>query len=204
MSLANRLEQRRKQDTSAAIARTALDLFARDGFQATSIEAIAAAAGCSPRTFYRYFASKEEVLFHDLPDAMERLSVALEEHLAAGLGPWAAVTESVVGLISRFDTDDPLIAPLRLRLWLAEPTLRGRYMQYAALSEQVIAECLHRHAGTDPARDDLPHLIAVATTGAYRATIFTPPAARKGHTLAMQLRKALGILGQGLADGRRA
>jgi AcrR family transcriptional regulator len=49
--------ERRKQGAIDEIARTALELFARDGFEATSVEAIAAAAGCSPRTFYRYFGS---------------------------------------------------------------------------------------------------------------------------------------------------
>lgn len=203
MTLATTLQRRRKQVASATIAQTALDLFVRDGFQATSVETIATAAGCSPRTFYRYFRSKEETLFYDLPQVLEQLGTVLEEHLAQGLGAWEAVTETVVAFIRRFDNEDPLTATRRLRLWLSEPSLRARYMQYIARSEQLIADTLHRHAGTDPDRDDLPQLIAVAATGAYRAVIFAPGDARTGRTLARHLRDALRLVGEGLADNRR-
>ena len=62
MSLAPTLLQRRKREAMLEIATTSLDLFDRDGFDATTVESIAAAAGCSPRTFYRYFGSKEDVV----------------------------------------------------------------------------------------------------------------------------------------------
>jgi AcrR family transcriptional regulator len=54
------LRERRKKDTIEEIAQAATELFNRDGFEATSVEGIAAAAGCSPRTFYRYFGNKED------------------------------------------------------------------------------------------------------------------------------------------------
>lgn len=61
------LMERRRQDSRDEIVAIAIGLFVRDGFEATTVEAIAEAAGCSPRTFYRYFGSKEDVMFHDLP-----------------------------------------------------------------------------------------------------------------------------------------
>jgi AcrR family transcriptional regulator len=200
MTLATTLMERRKQGAIDEIARTALELFARDGFEATSVEAIAAAAGCSPRTFYRYFGTKEDVMFHELPAMMEQLGQALEERLADGLGPWAAVSEVLVELISRFDATDPLVPTQRINLWLNEPALRARYMQYVNQAEQVIAECIYRHRRTTPQRDDLPQLIAVASTGAYRVTILTHTPGRPGHKLAKHLREALTTIGNGLAD----
>jgi AcrR family transcriptional regulator len=199
MELATTLTQRRKQGAIDEIAHTALELFARDGFEATSVDAIAAAAGCSPRTFYRYFGTKEDVMFHDLPAMVEQLGHALDGYLVRGLDPWAAVSEVFVELIGRFDATDPQIPTQRINLWLAEPALRARYMQYVNQAEHVIADSLHRHRGTTPQHDDLPQLIAVAATGAYRVTILThTPAA--GRKLTKHLREALATLGNGLAD----
>ncbi len=56
------LTERRKAQTRREIAETALTLFARDGYDAVSAEAIAESSGVSLRTFYRYFAAKDEVL----------------------------------------------------------------------------------------------------------------------------------------------
>ncbi|MEV0317166.1 TetR/AcrR family transcriptional regulator [Streptomyces sp. NPDC050658] len=54
------LTERRKAETRLDIARTAAALFVENGLRATRAEDIARAAGVAPRTFYRYFATKEE------------------------------------------------------------------------------------------------------------------------------------------------
>ncbi|GGV86005.1 TetR family transcriptional regulator [Streptomyces griseoloalbus] len=56
------LTERRKAETRMEIARVAAGLFVRQGLRATRAEDIAQAAGIAPRTFYRYFASKEEAI----------------------------------------------------------------------------------------------------------------------------------------------
>ncbi|MFF1694638.1 TetR/AcrR family transcriptional regulator [Streptomyces sp. NPDC058257] len=69
------LNERRKAETRLDIARTAAALFVEDGLRATRAEDIARAAGVAPRTFYRYFATKEE---------------AVAPLFAAGAQQWAA------------------------------------------------------------------------------------------------------------------
>lgn len=190
----------RKQGAIDQIAKTALELFARNGFEATSVETIASAAGCSPRTFYRYFGTKEDVMFHDLPAVLEDLGRGLERHLADGLRPWAAVTESFVDYIRPFDVSDPELPTRRLQLWLNEPALRTRFAHYISQAETVIAERLHDHRGTTPQVDELPELIAVAATGAYRVTLLNDSATPRDPQLAAHLRAALAAIGAGLAE----
>jgi AcrR family transcriptional regulator len=63
--------------TREALQRAALELFASDGFDATSSASIAAAAGVTERTFYRHFPTKEAVLFGDYEERLDWLESAL-------------------------------------------------------------------------------------------------------------------------------
>jgi AcrR family transcriptional regulator len=202
MALPMTLTERRKQAAIDEIARIALELFSRDGFEATSVEAIAAAAGCAPRTFYRYFATKEEVMFHDLPAVIDELGVMLRRHLADGAGGdlWDSVSEAIAAFIGRFDSHEQRLLSRRMKLWLSEPALLARYMQFFNQAERLVAESLHEHRATTPERDHLAGLMAVAAIGAYRVTLLThTPAA--GPALTKHIREALAAYGSGLADG---
>src|SRR3954449_4699248 len=103
MEPARTLLERRKQDTVRDIAATAIALIDRDGFENTTVEDVAAAVGCSPRTIYRYFGTKEDLVFHDLPDVITGLGDELHARLEAGEEEWSAVTEALVEFITRFD-----------------------------------------------------------------------------------------------------
>src|SRR5437764_15493287 len=106
MNLAAKLSETRRQEATDAIADTAVDLFARDGYEATSVDAIARAAGCSPRTFYRYFKTKEDVMFYDLPEALEELEEMILQHLREGASRCDAVRVTLIDLITRFERND--------------------------------------------------------------------------------------------------
>ncbi|MEU3738514.1 MULTISPECIES: TetR family transcriptional regulator [unclassified Streptomyces] len=84
------LTERRKAETRLDIARTAAALFVENGLRATRAEDIARAAGVAPRTFYRYFATKEE---------------AVAPLFAAGARQWA---EAVRGAPARLSVRDAL------------------------------------------------------------------------------------------------
>jgi len=72
------LRARKKDRTRATITRVALELFARDGFAATTLSAIADAADVSPRTVSTYFPSKEGIVFGAFEPAIDRLRARLE------------------------------------------------------------------------------------------------------------------------------
>ncbi|WP_169718242.1 acyl-CoA-like ligand-binding transcription factor [Mycobacterium triplex] len=194
-----RLMERRREDARAEIVAIALKLFVRDGFEATTVEAIAGSAGCATRTFYRYFGSKEDVMFHDLPDVIAGLGDVLDARLAAGVAEWSAVSETLIEFIGRFDASDAHTAIQRMELWLHEPALRARYLQYVAQTEDVVVEALCRHRGTSADEDDVAKLMAVAAVGAYRVTVSTHRA-RAQRKLGDHLREALTALGAGLED----
>lgn len=201
MARSDTLMERRKQAAVEEIARVALELCARDGFAATNVEAIAAAAGCSPRTFYRYFETKEDVMFHDLPSAIEHLGEVLDGQLADGVPEWTAVSEAVIEFISRFDVDldHRRLPSQRMQLWLTEPALRARYLGYVNRAEETVVDCLCRHRETTPDRDDVALLIAVAAIGATRVSMLTHTPSRQRQSVAKHLRASLEIVGEGLA-----
>ena len=66
-----------RAETRERLQRSALELFRRDGFDATSVAEIAAGAGVTERTFFRHFPTKEAVLFQDYESRLEWFSAAL-------------------------------------------------------------------------------------------------------------------------------
>ncbi|MER5790786.1 TetR family transcriptional regulator [Streptomyces sp. NPDC001980] len=119
------LTERRKAETRMEIARAAAGLFVRRGLRATRAEDIAQAAGIAPRTFYRYFATKEEAVaplyaagarrwaeaVRSAPAALsvpEALEHAVHHTLTPGVGVSAASWEWVRTLIHLADTSPAL------------------------------------------------------------------------------------------------
>jgi AcrR family transcriptional regulator len=194
MNTQRTLMERRKQAAVEEIVGAAIELFSRHGYEETTVDAIAEAAGCSRRTFYRYFGFKEDVLFYDVEDALTHLAQALDRRLAQGIAVWTATSESLIE--SHFAEDRPV---QRMMLWLSEPALLARYMQHVAAAERTIVDCLTRHRGTKPGQDDLAEIVAIAAVGAYRTSIATHPAAAN-QKLTQHLRALLAMLDRGLTD----
>src|SRR5690242_4574375 len=71
------LRERKKAQTREALCDAALELFNRDGFEQTTVEDIAEACDVSPRTFFRYFRTKEDALFAESDERCGRLLTTL-------------------------------------------------------------------------------------------------------------------------------
>jgi len=117
------LRERKKARTRWAIQEHALRLFAEQGYEATTVDQIAAAAEISPSTFFRYFPTKEDVVVQDEFDAL-----LVEAFRAAGSAadPLATLRGSVLGAIAGADGTELEKSTQRTRLILAVPALRAR------------------------------------------------------------------------------
>jgi AcrR family transcriptional regulator len=122
--------------------RAAVDLMKDQGFDGTTVEQIAARAGTSPATFFRYFRTKEDVLFGDTPERLE----ALRQTLAAAdrSGSPVLVIEQAMAeqLMSFANFDDEAIERECLEIWATESSPRRRYMEIVVEWEGVLAEFL--------------------------------------------------------------
>lgn len=155
------LSDRRKAQTRLEIAQSALDLFVRDGYDAVRTEAIAAEAGVSLRTFYRYFQAKDDVLSPIVTRGTETLAARFaarppDEPLAVAFS--AAFRE--MGSTPA----GPQYATELIRLFTDVPVLRARWLADLRTVEHAFAIAVKQRTPT-PISDTEAEL-----TGAILAT----------------------------------
>jgi AcrR family transcriptional regulator len=157
------LRERRRIRTRRTIQAHALRLFAAKGFQATTIEDIAAAAEMAPRTFFRYFPTKEEVVFWSEYPPMLAEFVARRPDDEPAL---EALHHGIVeGLAAIWDQDEERERMLeRLRLAFRTPALHPRMRQQQASWAAELAEILADRLGERP--DNLEVRIIAAAVAA--------------------------------------
>lgn len=98
------LRETKKVRTRAGIARAALQLVAEEGLQATTVEAIAARAEVSPRTFFNYFESKDDAVVHLSTDRYRRLLTSLfTDSSAPDANPVVQVRETMLRFLRESD-----------------------------------------------------------------------------------------------------
>lgn len=141
------LRDRKKDRTRHTIQTQALRLFAEKGYQATTIQEIAAAAEVAPRTFFRYFPTKEDVVLQDDFDVL-----ALEAFQAQppGLGPVAALRAAMRAVFAELSADDLEQFRETASLSIAVPEIRARAFDEFAHAIQTIAEAMAKRAGRGP------------------------------------------------------
>jgi AcrR family transcriptional regulator len=133
------LRDRKKDRTRRAIQSAGLRLFAQKGFQATTIDEIAAAADVAPRTFFRYFPTKEEIVFWPAyrPLLAELIAARPDDEPAV-----AALCHAIVDGLSAFYDQDRERVLERLKLAFRTPALHPRLRQEQAISALAMAKVL--------------------------------------------------------------
>jgi AcrR family transcriptional regulator len=117
------LRERKRQATRDAIQREALRLIAEQGYEATTCEQVAAAAQVSPATLFRYFATKEDLVLHDVYDPLIAQAVLARP---AAEAPLTAVREAFADAFAVVYEADLEAIRHRTALVLSVPALRSR------------------------------------------------------------------------------
>jgi TetR/AcrR family transcriptional regulator, regulator of mycofactocin system len=157
----------RPPGTSArAMELVALELFAAQGYDVTTVEQIAAEAGVSRRTFFRYFDSKSAVLWHEFDGEVEALRVAFTL-VPADLTVMDAIRHAVVS-VNRYRAEDVPELRARLNLIGSDPALQASAAPHYDAWERAVSEFAGARLGL-PADALHPLAIGRTTLAACRA-----------------------------------
>ncbi|MFD6988611.1 TetR family transcriptional regulator [Streptomyces sp. NPDC059943] len=168
------LRELKKRRTRDALLRVALDLFTTRGYEETTVDEIAGAVDVSQRTFFRYFASKEEAAFtiqdlvetRFLTELRQRPSVEtpFEAMHHAVLGAWGSINEAIEALV-------PVELHLRTyRMIESTPSLLAAHLRRATELEEQVALVIAEREGLDVESDPRPRVAVAAFSGVMRVT----------------------------------
>jgi AcrR family transcriptional regulator len=199
------LRERKKERTRQALIDAAFELFQRNGFDATTVEEIAAAVEVSPRTFFRYFASKEDVALTQQDDWKTAIIAELAVR-PADEPVMTAIRHAVSAAMQAFQEDDGHSAldeggMLSERfacfndLMSSSPALFAASLEHTTAKVDDIVGIIARRIGADPATDLRPHMAAAVSVCAVRAALETWKRSGGGpESFADGLDKAFGLL----------
>ncbi|MGH3279686.1 MAG: TetR family transcriptional regulator [Trebonia sp.] len=163
------LRERKKARTRASLRAHALRLFREQGYQATTVEQIAAAAEVSPSTFFRYFPTKEDVVLQDDMDV--RLVEALARQ-PPDLAPIPAMRAALREAWRSFTPEEWELIREGGRLSMAVPEIRARTMNEFSRIISVMTEALARRVGRPP--DDLRVRVLAGAVMGVMMSVFLP------------------------------
>jgi len=156
------LRERKKRLAQATIEEAALRLFQQQGYEHTSIQDIADAVMMSPRTFFRYFASKEEVLFGPLR-AIQSDGLRFLEQVAPTESPHAALTATFVHLASLYQQQRASFL-LRYQVSMQIPSVASIYLYALMETEPAMCDALCSRLEAGTSRNEIRFLVAIYMT----------------------------------------
>lgn len=174
----------------------ALRLFTEKGFHETTVDEIAAAAGVSRRTFFRYYDAKSEVLWNEFDSEVATIRATLAE-APDDLPMMAAVRHAVIAA-NHYHAEDVPELRMRMHLISTVPELAASATIHYDAWERAVAEFVARRTG-QPADSLYPLATGRATLAACRAA-YERWAARADADLTLYLDAALRALAAGFAD----
>ena len=142
-----RLRERKKAKTRAAIREWALRLFREQGYDATTVDQIAQAAEVSPSTFFRYFATKEDVVLADEYDPLIFEAFAAQP---AALSPAQALRGALRSVFGGMSATERLHLRQQVELTQSVPALRAGFLDELAQAVRTMADMVAQRVGRDP------------------------------------------------------
>jgi mycofactocin system transcriptional regulator len=168
---------RRRATSRAELEQAAFALFAAQGFDATTVDEIAVAAGIGRRTFFRYFPSKNDIPWGAFEDELERMRVRLKAS-----PPEVPLMDAIRVALIDFNRVAPAQVPLhrrRMDLILRVPTLLAHSTLRFSAWREVIAEFAAERTGRRPddlASQAIAHAVLGVAIAAYEHWLDDPRA----------------------------
>ncbi len=156
------LRERKKRLAQATIEETALRLFQQQGYEHTSIQDIADAVMMSSRTFFRYFASKEEVLLgpmHTIQSDGRRFL----QRMAPTASPQAALRATIEYLASLYQQQQARF-PIRYQVAVQTSSIATIYLTALIEMEPAMCDALCSHLEAGTSRNEIRLLVALYMT----------------------------------------
>lgn len=193
------LRERKKQERRRRIEDAAVELFERDGFEATTVEQIAAAADIAPRTFFSYFETKDDVVLADYAERLDRILGELGRR-PLDVPAWTALRASFAVVASDYAAEEDRIAR-RFAIMATTPSVLARSLQLQLGWERALAAALATRADAG-ADDPDPGLLAAAALAAMRSSLQHWLGGGRADALPTLVQVAFDRLGRGLDDAR--
>ncbi|MBC9712590.1 TetR family transcriptional regulator [Streptomyces sp. TRM66268-LWL] len=167
------MRERKKQRTRDALVRAALELFTTRGYERTTVDEIVAAVDVSQRTFFRYFAGKEQVVFavQEMVEArfVEVLRArppqepAFEALRRSVLDAWDSIGESIEQYV-------PVETYMRVfQMIESTPVLLAEHTRRALETQEETVRIVAEREGLDPDTDHRPRVAVAAFSGVMQA-----------------------------------
>ncbi|MER6503027.1 TetR family transcriptional regulator [Streptomyces sp. NPDC001455] len=168
------MRERKKRRTRDALLHAALDLFTTQGYEQTTVDEIVDAVEVSQRTFFRYFASKEEVAFA-IQELVESHFLSELRRRPASEAPFEAIRRAVLcAWNSLGDTIEAIITvELHMRTYRmieSTPSLHAAHLRRSIDLENQIALLIAEREGLDVEKDPRPRVAVAAFCGVIRVT----------------------------------
>ncbi|MFN2538105.1 MAG: TetR/AcrR family transcriptional regulator [Mycobacteriales bacterium] len=188
------LTERRAEELRMALARTAMDLFVADGDTTATVEQIAEAAGVAPRTFYRHFAVKEDVVLPLFRRSSSRIAAAVRSS-----SPDVEVLEALVTAFHAALNDARVSRAQRsfLGLMMTNPQYRMRWLEVDEELQDAVAALLQDRLGlgADPFVHRLAsHLLVSTAREVFEHWLTTD----SGEGVDVMLRRGFGLVLAGI------
>ncbi|MGB3697320.1 MAG: helix-turn-helix domain-containing protein [Gordonia sp. (in: high G+C Gram-positive bacteria)] len=178
-------------------------LFSEQGYEATPVEEVAAAAGVSRRTLFRQFRSKEDLIFADHESLLDQVSRHLDAERGPGVDPWWAVCEAAELVFAHFATMRDL-AVRRYRVVAEVPALRDRELVTTYRYQRVFEDYLRERVPQVPRVRIVA--FAAAVTGAHNYLLRSMVRGDEdatGGVLHQELSALHRVVGEFVGDGPR-
>ena len=162
------LRERKKQQTAHRIEEAAVELFQERGFDATTVDEIAAKAEISSRTFFHYFATKEDVILGDYATRLTRVTETLRQQ-SPQTPPWEALGAAFATVAIDYEAHQHQLRR-RFGVMMTAGSVFARSLQLQAGWEDAVTDVLSDRLDSGP-NDIAPRLLAASALGAMRSSV---------------------------------